>query len=309
MITSLLHSLLLFSQGIFIILLSPLMIGWIKKIKCFFQQRSSPPLLQLYYVIYKLLCKEPVLAENASWLFRLAPYLYFISAAIVCFSLPFFMADSFTAHTMDMIVLAGLLSFGRILLALAAMDVGTAFGRLGARREMFVACLAEPVLLIVFYNTALLTHTAYLSISTQVFSQHFILYPSLFFSCIALILVAIAETGRVPIDNPATHLELTMIHEAIILEYSGRYLALIEWGNAIKFTLYLGFIAALFMTFSRIGFFSSLLKFFILAAMIGFIESINSKLRIFKVTDYLGGAFMLAVLGVIITQLLMSAYI
>ena len=182
---------------------------------------------------------------------------------------------------------------------------------------MFVACLAEPVLLIIFYNVTLLSHSAYLSGSSIYFLHHSLPYPSLIFSLMALILIAIAENGRIPIDNPATHLELTMIHEAMILEYSGRYLALIEWGNAIKFILYLGFIVALFAPIGismqqktgllLIALVSTLLKFFLLSACIVFIESINSKLRLFKVPDYLASAFMLAVLGVIITQLLGAA--
>lgn len=304
----------LFLQGIVIILISPLIMGWIKQVKCWLQQRSATPLLQPYNNVYKCLLKKPVLSDHASWLFRFAPYIYFASLAVVSFSLPFFNVNTFSAHAMDFIVLVGVLALGRILLALAAMDVGTAFGSLGARREMFVACLAEPVLLVVFFNVAMLSHSPYLGDSAAFFLSHAMLHPSLFFSLIALLLVLIAETGRIPIDNPGTHLEVTMIHEAMILEYSGRYLALIEWGNAIKLTLYLGFIMSLFFprglsvaqqfTVMAIGAFSSLVKIIILTAFIGFVESINSKLRIFKVTDYLAGAFMLAVLGVLVTQVL-----
>ena len=308
------HQLLLLTQGLLVIAIAPLMTGWIKQIKCWLQQRSAPSVLQPYYGIYKLFIKEPVFAENASWLFRLAPFVYFISLAAVCFSLPFFVTDTLTSHIIDVIVLVGLLALSRVLLALAAMDVGTAFGSLGARRDMFVACLTEPVLLIVFYNVTLLTHSAYLSGSTVYLLHHGTVCPSLVFSLIALILVLIAETGRLPIDNPDTHLELTMFHEAMILEYSGRYLALIEWGNAIKFVFYLGLIISLFIpigisTQSQIGgltlgLFSTGVKLFLLSALIGLIESINSKLRIFKVPDYLAGAFMLAVLGVLVTQVL-----
>lgn len=314
MIKQIMHQFLLVAQGFLIIMIAPLIIGWTKQVKCWFQQRSAPPLLQPYYAVYKLLIKEPVLSDNASWLFRVAPYIYFISLAAICFNLPFFMADTFSSQSMDLIVLVGLLALSRLLLALAAMDVGTAFGDLGARREMLVACLTEPVLLIVFYNVTLLTHSPYLSGSVLFFLHHTIFYPSLVFSLIALILVLIAETGRIPIDNPATHLELTMIHEAMILEYSGRYLALIEWGNAIKFILYLLLIASLFFPiglstqekthFLTLGLFATLLKLFLLGLFVVFIESINSKLRLFKVPDYLAGAFMLSVLGVLITQLL-----
>ncbi|MEK6731880.1 MAG: NADH-quinone oxidoreductase subunit H [Pseudomonadota bacterium] len=306
---------LLILQGLLVISIAPMIIGWINQIKCWLQQRRAPTLFQPYFTIYKLLFKESVLADNASWLFRVAPYIYFILIAGTCFSLPFFTITTLTARNMDMIIIVGLLALARILLALAAMDVGTAFGSLGARREMFVACCSEPILLIIFYNVVLLTHSPYLSGSTAYFIDHpLLLHPSLIFSLLALILITLAETGRIPIDNPATHLELTMIHEAMILEYSGRYLALIEWGNAIKFTLYLGFILSIFfpmglslpIQISRVlfGLATTLLKLFILAAFIGFIESINSKLRLFKVPDYLASAFMLTVLGVLITQLL-----
>jgi len=199
-------------------------------------------------------------------------------------------------------------------LALAAMDIGTPFGSLGARREMFVACLAEPILLVVFYNVALITHSVSLSGSTVYLLQHATLYPNLVFTLLALILVLIAETGRIPIDNPATHLELTMIHEAMILEYSGRYLALIEWSNAIKFIVYLSFIVSLFIPIGLsvhpdvaglfLGLLTTLGKLFLLGAAIGLIESINSKLRLFKIPNYLAGAFMLAVLGVLVTQII-----
>lgn len=313
MSTTITHIILLIFQGLLIAVLSPLTMGWIKRVKCRLQNRSAPSVFQPYQNFYKLLIKQPVLAENASWLFRFVPYIYFVTLILVCFSLPFFITKTLSSQIMDTIVIVGLLGLARIFLALAAMDVGTAFGSMGSRREMFIACLAEPILLITFFNLALLTHSAFLSASSAFFIGHFTLYPSLVFSFIALILVAIAETGRVPIDNPATHLELTMIHEAMILEYSGRYLALIEWGNAIKFTLYLGFIAALFIPFGlsthyqfkaiMLGLLTTFVKFSFLATFIGIIESINSKLRLFKVPDYLAGAFMLAVLGVLITQI------
>lgn len=312
MIKFLLHQLLLIVQGCLIILIAPLILGWITQVKCWLQQRSAPSMIQPYYVIQKLFIKKPVLAENASWIFRSAPYIYLVSLVAICFSIPFFIVNTFSSNMMDIIVLVGLLALGRIFLALAAMDIGTAFGNLGARREMLVACLAEPVLLIALYNITLLTHSAYLSGNTLYFLHHITLYPSLIFSLLALFLVLIAETGRIPIDNPATHLELTMIHEAMILEYSGRYLALIEWGNAIKLVLYLSFIMSIFIpigislqqqiSWVMFGLLTSLLKLFLLSALIGVIESINSKLRLFKVPDYLVGAFTLAVLGVLVTQ-------
>lgn len=314
MINNITQLLILLVQGLLLIVIAPLFIGWTNQLKCWMQQRKAASIIQPYYSSYKLLMKEAVIAENASWLFRFAPYVYFISVATICFSLPFFMTKTLMLSVSDVIVVVGLLALGRVFLALAAMDIGTAFGSLGARREMFVACLTEPVLLIVFYNVTLLTHSASIGGSSIFFLYNAGAYPSLLFSLIALILISLAETGRVPIDNPATHLELTMIHEAMVLEYSGRYLALIEWANAIKFTVYLTFMVTLLipvglsddfqMKYIAIGLITTLIKFFLLSILIAFVESINSKLRIFKVPDYLAGAFMLAVLGVLVTQLL-----
>ena len=300
-------------QALTIIIVAPLMMGWVKQVKSWMQNRKAPSVFLPYYSCYKLLIKKPVLAENASWLFRCVPYFYFSFMVIVCMAIPIFTTQTLAFHFIDVVVIVGLMAFARILLALAAMDVGTAFGSLGSRREMFVSCLAEPTLLLVFFNSTLVNHSPYLGQMSAHLIQHAVLHPSLIFSFFALVLIMIAETGRVPIDNPATHLELTMIHESMVLEYSGRYLALIEWSNAIKFTLYLGFIIALFIptglsTFWQvsgllIGVATSLFKLVIIAAIIGVIESINSKLRIFKVPDYLTIAFMLAVLSILISIL------
>ncbi len=300
-----------------VVCIAPLLMGWMKQIKCWLQNRTAQPILQPYYSIYKLFIKQPVLAKNASWLFCFAPYIYFTLLIAASCALPFIMMQTLAYQFIDVIVLTGLFAFSRIILALAAMDVGTAFGSLGARREIFIACLAEPVLLIVFLNITILTHSPYLTQMSHYFINYPQFSPSVLFSLIALILVLMAETGRIPIDNPATHLELTMIHEAMVLEYSGRYLALIEWGNAIKFTIYLGLVICLFIPFglsSHFEFFSiifslfcTLIKLFFLTALIALIESINSKMRLFKIPDYLAGAFMLAILGVLITILLRSS--
>ena len=212
------------------------------------------------------------------------------------------------------VVIAGILTLARIFLVLAAMDIGTAFGSLGARREMFIASLSEPVLLLIFLNASLLTQATHLNIIGYFFIVHKGLYPGMIFSLLAFILVMLAETGRVPIDNPATHLELTMVHEAMVLEYSGRYLALIEWGNAIKFIIYLLLLIVLFVPYglstslgageALLSIIAVLLKLMVLIGLVSLIESLNAKMRLFKVPEYLVGAFMLAVLGILLTQLL-----
>lgn len=309
--------LFLFLQGFFIILMAPLITGFIKQMKSWMQQKKAPPLFQPYFVLSKLLIKQPVMAHNASWIFRLAPYAFFTIVCVLCFSLPFFTTHTFASTSMDMIVFVGLLALARIIITLAAMDIGTAFGNLGARRELFIACLAEPVLLIILLNVALLTHHVYFSSSSAYFLNHLQLFPSLMFSFLSLIFIAMAETGRVPIDNAATHLELTMVHEAMILEYSGRDLMLIEWGNSIKLTIYIILLSIVFIpwglhtdiTFYNMvcTFLITIFKLALFTAFIGFIESINCKLRFFKIPDYISVAFMLATLGVLITQLIGAA--
>ena len=296
-----------FLQDFFILLLAPLLMGWIKQVKAWCQNRSAPPLCQVYYTLDKLLLKQPVLAPQASWLFRCVPYVY----------LSCFIGLSFLLPWLDVIVIVGILALARIFLALAAMDIGTAFGSLGARRDLFIACLAEPVLLLVFLNVGLLTHTTHLGQMTLYLLAHPTLYPSLFFSLLALFLLILAETGRIPIDNPATHLELTMIHEAMLLEYSGRYLALIEWANTIKLTFYLILLIALFFPYGLtlghqpfalfLSLLSTVLKLFVLTTVMGILESLNAKMRIFKIPEYLSAALMLAIFGLLLTQLLGTA--
>lgn len=302
--------LILFLQGFLIILIAPLLTGFIKMIKSWMQQKKAPSIFQPYSALRKLCIKQPIIAHHASWIFRFAPYAFFSIVCVLCFSLPFFTAQTFLSSFLDMIVFVGLLALARVMMVLAAMDIGTAFGHLGARRELFISCLAEPVLLVILFNIALLTHHANFSASTNYFLNHFHLFPSLIFSFLALILIAMAETGRVPIDNAATHLELTMVHEAMILEYSGRYLILIEWGNSIKLAIYLILLSTVFLPLGLqtqhfiFSILITLFKLFLFSALIAFIESINCKLRIFKIPDYISAALMLAVLGVLITQLM-----
>ena len=215
----------------------------------------------------------------------------------------------------DVIALVGLLSLARVFLALAAMDVGTAFGSLGARRDMFVAFLSEPALLMVFFASASLNASTSLgSMVSATVGRGFYLYPSLAFSGVAFLLVLLAENGRIPVDNPDTHLELTMIHEAMILEYSGRHLALIEWANGLKLLVYLSLGIVLFLPFGMAhsddpgGILLSLLLFTLkltgLGAALAVLETVSAKQRLFRVPEFLGGAFLLAVLAILLHYLL-----
>lgn len=300
-------------QGILVIAIAPLLLGWLKILKCWLQNRSAPPLLQPYFVFYKLLIKEPIFAENASWLFRFVPFFYITCLAVIAFIVPFFLYRGLFSSTFDVIVLVGIFALARISITLAAMDIGTAFGSLGARRELFVACLAEPILLLILLNLGLITHGLTLGHISFTLLHKGDLYPGIAFSLCAFIIVLLAENGRFPFDNPNTHLELTMIHEAMVLEYSGRYLALIEWGNALKLTLFLlvfinlffpaGLAIHLSLASLAIGFITTLAKLIILLVLLAVAEAFQVKMRIFRIPEYLGLALFLALLGILLTQL------
>lgn len=314
--TKMITDIILLLQGIFLISISPLLSGWIKKIKSWMQMKKAPAITQPYATLRKLLIKTPVTAHNASWLFRLVPYAYFSLLCLASFCLPFYMTHTLFENNVDIIVFVGILTFARFLLILGAMDIGNAFGSLGARRDLFIACCAEPILFIALFNVATLSHSAYFTQSAEYFIHHFALFPGLLFSLLALLFVLFAETGRIPIDNPATHLELTMVHEALILEYSGRYLALIEWGRAVHLVIYISIINTLFFPYGLSSIFSTkdigvsilitLIKLFSFAAFIAFFESLRCRMRFFRIPDYFAIAFTLSILGILVTQLLGS---
>jgi len=228
-----------FIQTLLFIVLAPLLVGWVKWWKCRLQNRKAPSLLQPYRDLLKLTHKQPVVSHTASWLFIATPYIVFSAMILAASVVPLISIDLPTAASADVIVLVGFFAIARFFQALAGMDVGTAFGGMGASREMTVSTLAEPAMLMaIFTLTMAASSTNLASAIGYVLDQGMVLRPSFVFALFAMILVAIAETGRIPVDNPATHLELTMIHEAMILEYSGRHLALIEWASAIKLMLY-----------------------------------------------------------------------
>ncbi len=229
-------------------LAAPVFLGWVNQCRAWLQNRSAPPLLQPYWGLRKLLNKDAILAENASPLFRVAPYVVFGTMLVTAAIIPSMGTGLPMSMAADGIALVGLLATARVFLALAAMDVGTAFGTLGARREMMVGFLAEPALLMVLFVAAMISHSTSLPLIAEgLASQAPALYPSLAFTAVAFLLVLLAENARLPIDNPATHLELTMIHEATLLEYSARHLALMEWAAALKLFNYACIGIALFV--------------------------------------------------------------
>src|SRR5689334_11835507 len=298
--------------------LAPLLVGWVNQCRAWLANRRAPSILLPYRTIRKLFVKDAVVAENASPLFRATPYVVFgamcCAAAIVpslATALPF-------ATAADAIALVGLFALARVFPALAAMDVGTAFGSLGARREMFIGFLAEPALLMVLFTASLISGSTSLPTIVDTLSRSALgIYPSLAFAGVAFTMVSLAENARIPIDNPATHLELTMIHEAMVLEYSARHLALIEWASALKLFNYSCIGLALFFPFGIAGGSSDWLAVLLATPVLvvklaagGFalalIETVSAKLRIFRAPEFLGTAFLLAVLAMLVNLLLGS---
>jgi formate hydrogenlyase subunit 4/hydrogenase-4 membrane subunit HyfE len=221
------------------LVLAPLLSGWVGQCRAWLQSRTAPPLLLPYYQLQKLFHKDVVLAHGASSLFRAAPFVVFGCMVLACAIIPSLSTDLPLAPAADALALVGVFGLARIFISLAAMDVGTSFGSLGGRREMLVGFLAEPALLMVIFTLAMIAQsTSVATIVETLAHRELVIYPSLAFAGIAFTFVSFAENARVPVDNPATHLELTMIHEAMILEYSGRHLALIEWAASLKLYAY-----------------------------------------------------------------------
>ncbi len=298
------------------VFLAPLLLGWVNQCRAWLQNKRGPGLLLPYRTIAKLFAKEPVVALNASLIFRLTPYIVFGAMALAAAIVPSLATDLLLATAADAIALVGIFALARIFIALAAMDIGTAFGTLGARREMLIGFLAEPALLMVFFTASLISQsTSLVTIVETLAHREFVIYPSLAFAGIAFTMVSLAENARVPVDNPATHLELTMIHEAMILEYSGRHLALIEWAASLKLFNYSCLGLALFFPWGisegAHNVLGLLLAMPVLAGklliggfLLALIETLSAKMRIFRAPEFLGTAFLLAVLGLLVHQLL-----
>lgn len=299
------------------LLLAPLLLGWVNQSRAWLANRSGPGILQPYRTLHKLFNKESVMADAASPLFRFVPYLIFGCMLLASAIIPTLSTDLPLARAADAIALVGLFALARVFLALAAMDIGTAFGTLGARREMLVGFLAEPALLTVLFSSSLIaSSTALKTIVNKVSQNEFTIYPSLVFAAMAFVLVFLAENARVPVDNPATHLELTMIHEALILEYSGRHLALLEWAAALKLFAYSTIGIALFLPWGItdgmdpprifLALVLLILKLALLGVILALVETLSAKLRIFRVPEFLATAFLLGVIGML-THILLGS--
>jgi formate hydrogenlyase subunit 4 len=299
------------------VLLAPLLTGWVNQCRAWLQNRTGPGVLQPYRTLAKLFEKEVVLAHGASPLFRTAPYLVFGCLALAAAIVPTLGTELPLNAAADAIALVGLLAAARFFTALAGMDVGTAFGTLGARREMMVGFLAEPALLMVLFTASLISQSSSFSTIVDTLAhRELVIYPSMAFAGVAFTMVSLAENARIPVDNPATHLELTMIHEAMVLEYSGRHLAMVEWAASLKLFVYSCIGLALFFPFGVaqsgdwLGFAAALpalaVKLAAGGAALALIETVSAKMRIFRAPEFLGTAFLLAVLAMLVHVLLES---
>jgi formate hydrogenlyase subunit 4 len=307
------------AQMILVLALAPLLLGFTRKVKARLLYRQGPPLLQPYRDLRKLLRKEVVLAENASWLFRTAPYMIFSATWVAAALVPTFATGLMFSWSADLIAITALLGSARFFLALVGMDVGTSFGGIGASREVMFASLAEPAMIMIVFTVALVAGSTQLSVVASYMLTHLEVRVSLALALIGLIIVALAENARIPVDNPATHLELTMVHEAMVLEYSGRHLAVIELAAALKLLLYISLITCIFVPIGLapqgiaqgawlgadmrpllIGIVTYVVKLAGAGFMLAVFEASIAKMRVFRVPEFLGAALMLGLLATLL---------
>jgi formate hydrogenlyase subunit 4 len=300
------------AQMLLVLLLAPLFTGFVRKVKARLLRRQGPPLIQPYLDLIRLARKEVVLADSASWLFRIIPYIVFAATWVAVSLVPTFRTGLLFSWSADLIAIIALLGSGRFFLALAGLDVGTSFGGIGSSREVMIASLAEPAMIMIVFTVALIAGSTQLStMAAFMASPEVGLRVSLAMALVALLMVAIAENGRVPVDNPATHLELTMVHEAMVLEYSGRHLALLELSASLKLILYVSVVACLFapwglqpdgagasaLALSIVGYIG---KLAVLGFLLALFETSIAKMRVFRVPEFLGVALMLALLATLL---------
>ncbi len=300
------------TQMLVVLLLAPLLTGFVRKMKARLLRRQGPPLLQPYRDLIRLMRKEVVLAESASWLFRVIPYIVFAGTWVAASLVPTFRSGLLFSWSADLIALIALLGSARFFLALAGLDVGTSFGGIGSSREVMIASLAEPAMLMIMFTLALIVGSTQLSImAAHMVSGEVGLRVSLGLALLALIMVAIAENARIPVDNPATHLELTMVHEAMVLEYSGRHLALIDLASELKLLLYISVIGCLFTPWGiappngntaeiAVGVATYIAKLAVGGILLAIFETAIAKMRVFRVPAFLGAALMLGLLATLL---------
>ena len=298
-------------QMMLVLALAPLLVGFTRKVKGRLLRRRGPSLLQPYRDLLRLIRKEVVLADNASWLFRSGPYMVFSATWVAAALVPTFATGLHFSWAADLIAITALIGSARFFLALLGMDVGTSFGGIGASREMMFATLAEPAMIMIAFTVALVAGSTQLSAIAQFMLTSGSLRVSLGLALAALVIVALAENARIPVDNPATHLELTMVHEAMVLEYSGRHLAVLEFAAALKLLLYISLIGCIFVPWGlaqpgdgfaayAVGLGAYLGKLALGGFLLVLIETSIAKMRVFRVPDFLGIALMLGLLGTLL---------
>jgi formate hydrogenlyase subunit 4 len=298
-------------QMLLVLALAPLLLGFTRAVKARMLRRRGPPVLQPYRDLLKLIRKEAVIADNASWLFRAAPYMIFAATWVAAALVPTFATSLTFSWVGDLIVIIALVGSARFFLALAGMDIGTSFGGIGSSREMLFASLAEPAMIMIVFTVALVAGSTQLSFIAAFMQEQATLRVSLGMALVALIIVAVAENARIPVDNPATHLELTMVHEAMVLEYSGRHLAMIELAAAVKLLLYMSLIACIFLPWgmavagSGVGAYAWGAAAYAAKLLAGgfllvLFETSIAKMRVFRVPEFLGTALMLGLLGTLL---------
>jgi len=302
-------------QTVLLLVLAPLVSGCIKNWKAKLQNRRGPRIWQPYFDIVKFLRKDMVISEHASWVFSAAPYVVFISSLLVGLMVPMLTTQAPLSLFGGALAVIGLLALGRFFLALGGLDPASAFGGMGSSREMTIAAIAEPALMLAIFTVAITAGSTDLShiVAVGQGPTWKLLNPAHLMAFAALFIVLLAETGRIPVDNPATHLELTMIHEAMLLEYSGRYLAFMEWGASIKQLMLMTLLVNIFLPVGlaadssmaslglALGVF--LFKIVVLSGAVVVVETVNAKLRLFRVPDLLSAAFVLATLALLSTFL------
>lgn len=300
------------AQMMVVLALAPGLTGLVRKVKARLTRRRGAPIVQPYRDLLRLLRKEVVLADNASWLFRVSPYMIFAATGVAAALVPTFAIGLQFSWTADLIAIVALLGSVRFFLALAGMDIGTSFGGIGSSREMMIGAIAEPAMLLTMFSVALVAGTTQLSYVVEFMASGEVgIRVSLGMALIALIIVAIAENARIPVDNPSTHLELTMVHEAMVLEYSGRHLAMIELAAMLKLLLYVALIGCIFSPWGiapndsgpgelLAGFLFFLGKLAAGGILLAVFETSIAKMRVFRVPDLLGAALMLGLLGTLL---------
>jgi formate hydrogenlyase subunit 4 len=298
-------------QMLLVLALAPALTGVTRKMTARLQRRIGPPILQPYRDLRRLFGKDVVLADNSSWLFRVAPYLIFAATWVAAALVPTFQTGLLFSWAGDLIAIVALLGAARFLQAVAALDTGTSFGGIGASREIMIASLAEPAMIMVVFTVALVAGSTQLSTIAAFMADMGGLRVSLAMALVALIIVALAENARIPVDNPSTHLEVTMVHEAMVLEYSGRHLAMIELASSLKLLLYISIIACIFFPFGlitdgaglsahAISLAAYLLKVIVASLLLATLETVIAKMRVFRVPNLLGIALMLGLLGTLL---------